>query len=526
MRIPLITFLIFNCLAFSYSQKNNDYKIPPRDWFLLDSKKDKVQGLSVDRAYKSLLKKKKSKTVVVAVIDSGVDIEHEDLEGKVWTNTDEIAGNGIDDDKNGYVDDVHGWNFLGSDKGEVVFETYEYVRIYDRLKSKYDTLTAIDTTSTEFNLFREVRDKYLDEKKSAAENLSYATLLSRNFEYFAELFKKKLDVDSLTIDDLDKVNATDSVIIMGKNFMTITYENYGAIDNFFEESAEYFSDQQKNLDIDADYRSIVGDNESDPFEKYYGNTNVKGPDADHGTHVAGIIAANRSNKLGNRGVAADVKIMAIRAVPDGDERDKDIANAIRYAADNGAQIINMSFGKDYSPNKHVVDSAVAYAINKGLLLIHAAGNDGENIDSVNNYPNRSYVNGNTAEAWIEVGASAPYLDEEFASDFSNYGQDVDVFAPGVDIYSTIPENKYEANDGTSMAGPMVTGVAALIMSYYPQLSAAQIKDVIIKSVRDFTDHKVYIPGSDNLTTFGKLSKTGGIVNAYEALKLADEMTNE
>jgi subtilisin family serine protease len=268
----------------------------------------------------------------------------------------------------------------------------------------------------------------------------------------------------------------------------------------------------------------VGDDYSDKTERIYGTPDVEGPDASHGTHVAGIVGAVRGNSLGIDGVATGVRIMSVRAVPNGDERDKDVANAIRYAADNGADIINMSFGKGYSPEKDVVDAAVRHADSLGVLMIHAAGNDGENIDSTANFPTRNYLDGGQAQHWIEVGASSWKGGADLAAPFSNYGAaSVDVFAPGVSIYSTVPDDAYERNDGTSMAAPMVTGLAALLMAYHPDLTALQVREVILNTATPYAEQSVTVPGGNRSAPFESLSRTGAIINAEGAVRRAAEI---
>ncbi|MEO1655581.1 MAG: S8 family serine peptidase [Bacteroidota bacterium] len=294
-----------------------------------------------------------------------------------------------------------------------------------------------------------------------------------------------------------------------------------------QDQSDYFENQLNyGLNPEFDPRDIVGDDYSNTQERNYGNNEVIGPDATHGTHVSGIVGALRDNDLGMNGIAQDVKIMVLRTVPDGDERDKDVANAIRYAVDNGARIVNMSFGKDFSPEKSVVDEAVQYAEKKGVLLIHAAGNDGENIDEAPNYPTRFYLNKKEASNWIEVGASSWGNDgATFVASFSNYGKrKVDIFAPGVDVYSTVPGQKYKNENGTSMAAPVVSGVAALLMSYFPELTYDKVKDIILKSARKYSQ-SVKKPGEDSVeTSFEDLSSTGGVVNAYEAVNMALDIT--
>jgi subtilisin family serine protease len=291
-----------------------------------------------------------------------------------------------------------------------------------------------------------------------------------------------------------------------------------------EEAREQYQTQlEYNLNTDFDPRSIVGDDYADKDERIYGNPDPAGPDASHGTHVAGIIGAVRGNNEGIDGVASSVQIMSVRTVPDGDERDKDVANAIRYAVDNGAHIINMSFGKDYSPFKSAVDEAIRYADERGVLMIHAAGNDGKNTDEEPNFPSPVYEDGGRAQLWIEVGASSWRGADTLATSFSNYGAaGVDVFAPGEAITSTVPGGGYEPQDGTSMAAPVVSGLAALIMAYYPSLSAADVKQVILESATSHADRMALRPGDGTQVRFGELSVTGAIVNAYEALRLAAE----
>jgi hypothetical protein len=279
---------------------------------------------------------------------------------------------------------------------------------------------------------------------------------------------------------------------------------------------------QVNYQYNVDYnpREIVGDNYNDSREFGYGNNNVAGPDASHGSHVAGIIGASRGNGIGLDGVADNVKIMAIRVVPDGDERDKDVANGIRYAVDNGANIINMSFGKGYKWDKDVVNEAILYAQDHNVLLVHAAGNSSQDNDVTPNYPNDSLGGDVVANNWIEVGASQP-LKKHLATDFSNYGQNnVDVFAPGQSIYSTIPNNGYAYFNGTSMASPVCAGVCALVWSRNPSLTAKDVKMIMEASVV-LVPGKVVLPGTKKTkVAFPTLSRTGGLINAERALMMA------
>lgn len=520
------TFLVF---AFAFgSLWALAQKTAPDNWFNLDPKKDKVNGVSTERTYNELLKGKQSKTIVVAVIDGGTEVNHEDLKQVIWNNPGEIAGNGIDDDKNGYVDDVNGWNFIGGAEKNVSEDNLEVTRLYKELKARYE---KVDTNSLDgserdrYNFYKEVKDAY---QKGSSEYTQYNkiyTMIGKG----TESISKNMGKDEVTYAELKAYKPTDpnegiaqGVLLKQKNMFKggkLKISSFTAIINEAKEQMSKFVDFHYNLDFDS--RSIVGDDYSNPNERYYGNNKVSGPHGDHGSHVAGIIAAVRNNNIGMNGVADNVKIMVLRVVPDGDERDKDVANAIRYAADNGASVINMSFGKAFSPYKSVVDEAVKYALSKDVLLVHAAGNDHKNTDVENNFPNDKASNYN-ASNWIEVGASSWMPKKLIPANFSNYApQNVDVFAPGVDIYSCIPESKYASFDGTSMAAPVTAGVAAVLRSYYPQFSAAEIKDIIMQSAIK-VNKKVYVPGTKKKVKMTELCQTGGLVNLYTAVQLAEQ----
>jgi cell wall-associated protease len=540
MRFTLkYTIFLYLMLVFTlpgYAQLFQKQK-PPKDWFLLDPQADQFQGLSISKAYEAL-KGQPSKTVIVAVIDTGVDTDHEDLKGVIWVNEDEIPNNGIDDDKNGYVDDVNGWNFIGGKSGSVNDDTYEVTREYARLNRKFasaDVKKLSKKDKAEYARFEQVKQKW--EEKRAEDEQQYKMVrgLYSNFQFSLDTLKKFLKKD-VTADALSEVRSNDPNIIFAKSFLNAFFSNANGatpqeqLDELKEAYDAYKSAYEISSNPDFDPRSIVGDNYQNPFERNYGNNNVKplpGPAGDHGTHVAGIIAADRKNEVGIQGIADNVKIMVLRAVPNGDERDKDIANSIYYAVDNGARVINMSCGKTVSPQKEAVDKAVQYAEAKGVLIIHAAGNESADNDKVTHYPSAIYDNGKEAKNWLNVGASSWGEGEDFIGSFTNYGKKtVDVFSPGVAIYSTVPHNGYKNHDGTSMAAPAVAGVAALLMTYFPEFSAVEIKNILTESSRKFDGMVVEQPGSKNPIPFSQLSKTGGIVNAYDAVQLAMKKREE
>lgn len=527
IKYNLLLLVLLAALTDSIGQQAS-VKIP-ENWHLLDPATDSVQGVSAEKTYTTLLKGKPSRTVIVAVIDSGIDIDHEDLKDIIWKNEKEIAGNGIDDDKNGYVDDVYGWSFLGSKDGDVKSETLEVTREYARLKTKYENITSDKVSKkdeAEFKYWESVKKDFETASQRASQQSNFLTQLYGNLSKANDTLKIVLKADTVTYDKLASADLSNPGIKSAKETLDFIYSRLGK-DAVIE---EVLTQIKKNVDdaksdckynINCNSRAVVGDDPLNVKEKYYGSNNVKGPDPFHGTHVAGIIAANRNNELGIKGIADNVRIMVVRAVPDGDERDKDVANAIIYAVDNGAQIINMSFGKPLSPDKTLVDKAIKYAESKNVLLIHAAGNDGKSNDENPSFPNRFFENQKEAKNWIEVGASAWGTGDRLAASFSNYGKkSVNLFAPGVRIYSTVPNNGYQNAQGTSMASPVTAGVAAMIMSYFPQLTAVQVKDVLLQSTRKFDGLKVNKPGSKDQVEFSTLSSTGGLVNAYEAVKLA------
>jgi cell wall-associated protease len=484
-------------------------------WSHLDLIKDSIPGMSVDKAYAELLQGKTGKKVIVGVVDSGVDIEHEDLKGVIWTNPKEIPGNGIDDDKNGYIDDIHGWNFLG----DVVDENLEMTRIVkkgDDGSEQYKQALAQYTEKYEKALKdKEQVDFLLDVHKT---------------------IKTALDKTTYKVEDLNTITSTDPKVARSKMVMTQIFTNAGPTFDPEAELEDYrehvYNQLNFNLNKDFDGRKVLGDNAEDIKSTKYGNNIVFGPDKEkalHGTHVAGIIAQVRDNNLGGDGVANNVEILTVRAVPDGDEYDKDIALAIRYAVDNGAKVINGSFGKSFSPQKKWVYDAIKYAKKKDVLIVHAAGNDGYNIDETKNinYPNDSEDNiKEFADNLITIGAINKVYGENVIADFSNFGKiNVDVFAPGEEIYATIPNNKYKYLQGTSMASPNAAGVAALIRSYYPKLKASQVKRILMDSGVSLPA-TVALGENNDVKPAAESSKTAKMVNAYNALLMAEKMSKK
>lgn len=490
-------------------------------WSHLDLVKDSIPGMSVDKAYAELLQGKTGKKVIVGIVDSGVDIEHEDLKGMIWTNPKEIPGNGIDDDKNGFIDDIHGWNFLGN----AVHENLELTRVVKKG----------DDGSAEYkNALAQYNEKY---EKALKDKEQVDFLLDVH-----NTIKKELNKTTYKLEDLSTITSTDQKVSRSKMIMTQIFTNAGPTFDPEAELEDYrkqvYDQLSYNLNKEYDGRKIVGDNPEDIKNNHYGNNIVFGPDKEealHGTHVAGIIAQVRGNGLGGDGITNNVEILTVRAVPDGDEYDKDIALAIRYAVDNGAKVINGSFGKSFSPHKQWVYDAIKYAQKKDVLIVHAAGNDGYNIDETKNinYPNDSEDNiKEFSNNLITIGAINKEYGKNVVAGFSNFGKiNVDVFAPGEEIYATVPNNKYKYLQGTSMASPNAAGVAALIRSYYPKLKASQVKQILMDSGVALPSQVVLgeNPNPDQepaAVSSAESSKTAKMVNAYNALLMAEKMSKK
>jgi cell wall-associated protease len=512
-------------------------------WSHLDITHDSIAGMSLAKAYQ-FLEGKKSKEVIVAIADSGVDVNHEDLKDVLWKNTSEVENNGIDDDKNGYKDDVFGWNFLGNAAGDVVTtDQLEITRLVKKGNTKFsniDVATLPEVVKKEANTYLKLLKEYnatIIEKEAEIgkmeDYLITLGIIQHDFAAVNALANKK----PLTLALVDTLKAPNlQTLVKVKNVANILRQgmNENDLNEEHKKVVTYLSELKKAIngyDLEMSFRQNLGDNLYDISDKYYGNNNVLGTAdaAKHGTHVAGIVAANRTNAIGAVGVANNVKIMTVRIVPDGDEHDKDVALGIKYAVDNGAKIINTSFGKRFSPNKDWVFDAIQYAAAKDVLIVNAAGNDGKNIDKRASYPTDTKdMISEYADNVITIGASSLSYDKDLPASFSNYGKmNVDIFAPGVDIYATTPNDSYEFLSGTSMAAPSTAGVAALIRGYYPNLSAKEVKEIIMNSGVK-VNFQVIKPGSQTeenpegeLVAFSELSVTGSIVNAYNALLLAN-----
>jgi subtilisin family serine protease len=521
-----ISILLFSISSATLSAQVNSVDLLDQkyvNWHNHSFEKESILGIASGKAYQELLKNKPPrKTIIVAVIDSGVDIDHEELKDKIWVNEDEIPNNKIDDDNNGYVDDVHGWNFIGNEKGENLFyENTEYTRLFKQLNPQNEK----DPIYAKAKLLYQTE---LNKRKTEKENI---LKFEANYLKVLSIIKDQTGLEIRTINDLQAISSSDKLVLNAKAYLSEKFKQ--GVDLAFISRIKKRNNVflEKFLNLDFNPRQVVGDNPYNLMDSKYGNPDVKGPRSNHGTSVAGIIAATRNNGIGINGLVDNVKIMVIRSTPEGDERDKDVALGIKYAVENGAHIINMSFGKQLSPQKEMIDIAVKLAEERNVLIVHGSGNSGLNIDENESYPSDRYMDGSEASNWINVGASTSILDDHVPADFSNYGKrHVDLFAPGQDIVSLDSTNTYSMNSGTSLAAPIVSGVAALVLSRYPELTVRKLIELLMVTTFKIEKLKVLVPNLENdkrtKVRFSELSKSGGIVNAYEALKRAEELYKE
>ena len=506
-----------------------------KTWSGADLVTDTIPGMSVNKAYAEILSTLEGKEtkIIVAVIDSGVDIEHEDLKNVIWVNKGEIPNNGIDDDKNGFIDDIHGWNFLG----DIVGENLEYTRILRRYDDEFKGKEASDISESDkknYALYQKAKAEHDKNYGTASGNKERYSKMLADTKEAHKAISGKLGKEDYTAEDLSAISNPSEEEQKQIGVLTQMLGYGGTIPALIERfngGIDYFSSQLENhLNVTTNFREVLGDDPYDITDTNYGNNDVDGPDpkkedAMHGTHVAGIIAAQRGNGIGMDGVAKNVEIMVVRTVPDGDEYDKDVALAIRYAVDNGAKVINASFGKSYTQNPEWVWDAIKYAAKHDVLFVHAAGNDANDLDVAENYPNDHMGTGEEiSDNYITIGALNYQYGKNMVAGFSNYGtKNVDVFSPGVKIWATIPLDGYRYLQGTSMAAPNVAGVAAVIRSYFPKLTASQVKHVLMDS--GVTSNAPVVVGGEesNVKPFNTISTSGKMVNLYNALILASKI---
>ena len=537
-RIIFVLAVYFCSANFLFAQEGKSKvkgDFDQENWYL-QGEEQNLAGIELAKAYDFLKNNnKKSNSVIVAIIDSGVDIDHEDLKENIWINRDEIPGNGIDDDNNGYIDDINGWNYIGGADGENLgHESLEMTRLIRTLRPLYEEKSENEISEDkkeEYQLYLELEEEYKRGLKNAEMNLQGIEMMISRINEYNELVSETLGKEDFTLAEVKKLSKKDKEFKKVYKFLDIMSKQGYSIEFLTEIKKHFESSLEYDYNIDYDMRNkIVKDDPDNWNDSIYGNNDAKGIENMHGTHVAGTVGAVRSNGIGIDGIADNVEIMVLRVVPGGDERDKDVANAILYAVRNGAAVINCSFGKGYAVHPEFLDRAIKEAENAGVLIVHASGNDAADNDVIPHVPIPITTDGDKMNNWIIVGASSYGVNKYLPASFSNYGQEtVDIFAPGVQIYSTVPDNKYSKQNGTSMASPVVAGVAALIKSYYPELTAKEIKDILMESSDNYAKKKMLLPSQGKRkkkVKFGTLSQSGGCVNAYKAVQLAEQKTKK
>ncbi|SIQ90272.1 Subtilase family protein [Chryseobacterium sp. RU37D] len=533
MKKVLLAAVFLAGFSFSYAQESKAGVDPKEDkdlmtWYHKDFAATKVYGINTENAYKFLESKGlKPKTVVVGVLDSGVQVDHPGLVNNVWSNPNEVPGNGKDDDGNGYIDDIHGWNFIGGKNGDIGIDNMEVTRVVAKYKPIFEGDDSAKNKANqgkmpeEFAMYMKSKELFTKKSVEAKQSFQMYTMINDAIPTMVKLLNGK----PVTPETVAAIKPAEQKEAMAAQVLTqvsqspefkgksaVEFEK--AMKDQMKDALDYFGPQSKQYDLDYDPRKeIVGDNYDDYSEKNYGNNHYEGPDAEHGTHVAGIIAGLPNGKEVQHGVASKVaKIMSVRTVPNGDERDKDVANAIRYAVDNGAKVLNMSFGKPVSPGKNAVWDAFKYAQDQGVLLVKAAGNENEDVAEHLAYPT-NFKNVTDEKPFVNnvlvVGASTNDNNALRAS-FSNYNKKmVNVFAPGEKIYSTVPHNEYKYLQGTSMASPVVAGAAAVLLAYMPNLTPAQVIESLVKS-----------SNASTASQFGDFSQAGGVIDLKKAAEYA------
>ena len=480
-------------------------------WHLQDPRTSPYVGAAVLPAWEKLDRMVPKDIVVVAVIDDGTEFGHYDLFENAWENMNEEPFNDLDDDGNGYVDDVYGWNFLVDSTGEsIIHARYQVpwaVHLADSLTERGEALPAWLDAAT-LGICREYMEELETDQWYNGQFAGWA-------EWLGEAFEEAMGRELRSLEEVvywkKELPLRRSDVKLVKTFL----KDGWAMQDFEELTDDYWNGELYHLNPNYNPRSAT-----EP-ERGYGSLYSATSSSNHGTHVSGIIGASRDNDGGVNGVAGGVcQIMPLRAVPDGDELDKDVANAIRYAVDNGAKLINMSFGKPLSPQRDLVMSAMRYAAENDVLMVHAAGNDAVNADLVPSYPNVG-DDELIQSCFLSVGATTAFSKELLVADFSNYGPTtVDLFAPGDEIYSLANDNETMWMGGTSMAAPVVTGVAALIRAYFPTLSAAEVKTLLVSTVYQ-PEGEFLLPGSGReKVPFSELCRSGGVVNADNAVNQA------
>lgn len=529
------------------------------DWYNCSFGEDGVYGAEVNKAYEFLKGKKVKKRPVVALIGTGLDVEHEDLKQAIWVNPGEQA-DGKDRDKNGFIDDINGWNFLGGKNGQVMERLIqEGDREFLRLKDKY-----ADYITSNGEFFKIIDGKRV--KVSAPENLSeysyyknvvmpesqlariyggwnMAYVIAEYGQKFKEDLRAKFPGQRITLQEFQTCydpNAPQDTLsdvtftLIATAFQLYKTDDLDFVYKTFVETGvargkESYEEALKAYGYDG-RKDIVGDDYLNINDNKYGNNVLLTSDAGLGTMQGGIIGGKRGNGLGNDGIMDEAEIMALRVTASGGEPYiKDMVLAIRYAADHGVDIIVLPQQNTLYPDgqKEWMIEALRYAESKGILVIVPAWELSQDLAKQTFYPNRRMTGDKELTNLMVISSSDK---EGNPSLNANYGaKELDLFAPGINIYSAYTGDTYQIGSGVGLASASVAGVAALIKAYYPHLTGSQIRDILLESVTSRkgveVEKGIEVDGkqTQDLFLFDDLCLSGGILNAYQAIMAADKL---
>ncbi|MBG7630454.1 MAG: S8 family serine peptidase [Bacteroidetes bacterium] len=538
MKIPkyiLIIILIISCTKNKTERPEFSQTKKFDHWHLKDYESDGVPGISLDKLYDELIKNQKGKQIIVAIIDTEIDINHEDLKDFIWINNDEQPNNGVDDDNNGYVDDVNGWNFIGNKNGgNLICSNFSYTRKLKELIPifKGKTKEEVGNDTLNFKIYQRALMDHQNMKRQLKEDYEYVEFLNTGFPRSKKLLDSIFRGSTYTINQLDSLytifKKQDSIKAADIYFMIdfLNFDMHGYADNLAYESnlIEKYSNN-----ISFDDRAIIGDNVNDIEDRDYGSPFITNSlkEFTHGSIVSGVLAAHRTNNKGVRGITNTVKLMPLCIQAKfGAETDKDLALSIKYAVENGAQVINISANRTYELHNEWVQQALLYAEEQNVLVVKGAGNSETDIDKIITYPNKN-TKDHVLNNFIVVGATGMELNSNFKPVWANYGRKtVDFYAPGESILTTTPFDSYKVDSGSSLSTAITSGVAALLLSYYPDLKVSEIRQILMESATRY-DLDIELDYDSNTTVpFSKLSNSGGVLNAFNAFVLAEKISHK
>jgi subtilisin family serine protease len=537
-----------------YAQNENWHHLAPEDG---------VFGAAIERAHAAAREsglRPARRPITIALIGGGIDISHKAISDIIWVNRRERRINGRDNDRNGWIDDRHGWNFLGNDTMTINSLSTMGDREFLRLKDKYnhflfvedgiaymfdDELGALVETEPpadmeEFEYFlRVVTESELAETNRGVMLAKAVVWYIREIGHsmrmaYPERVLTRTDFGEFVRAQQSTTAMQDALFaFIDLMFMSANTEDWNTMAAFADTEFIPIQELRHERAMARRFpreRELIGDDPNDLNDKGYGNNNLLANNALRNTMIAGIIGAG-GGQSEIRGITNNVQIMTLRIEADfGEPYMKDMALAIRYAVEQGADIIQLGATNRLFPRhqSHWVEEALRYAEQRNVLVVIPVRDLSSNLDDFPFYPNRNLSTG-TLSNIITVAASDSLGNPFLWANFSE--TELDIFAPGVEIKSAMPGNRYAIDSGSAYAAAMVTGVAAFIKNYFPQITPAQMRQLLIDTVTDRSDAEVEkqyraTAGSmrgriaTDLFLFSDLCVSGGILNAERAIKEA------